>query len=444
MSLMKYFGTDGIRGEYKGEFINEVFFERLGRAVATYLERSENLKTPTIAIAGDTRFSSELLKKAFCRGLLNAKVLDFACVPTPALAFGTIQTNADLGVMITASHNPYTDNGIKFFDCNARKISDEAQNRIEEIFDAGDFGDGEAPQILSVDMRDRYIKKMESILPENSLSGIKIVLDTANGATSGISSEVLRHYGAEVLELGNSPDGRNINENIGSEHPERMCELVKESGAFVGLAHDGDGDRLVVCDENGNKIAGECVMGLVAIEEKQALRLKNDAIVTTIQSNIGLDESLAKFGIKVFRSGVGDRLVMQKILENNLSMGGENSGHYIFMDISPCGDGLAAAVKLLATVLNKGIRISDISGVVSLYPSVSSALKVARKTPICDTKNLSKAIELCKSKLGDKGRVLIRYSGTENKIRLLVEGEDKALNQECMKLLLKNVEIDLQ
>lgn len=444
LRLMKYFGTDGIRGEYKGEFINEIFFERLGRAASTYLRRIAGLKCPRIAIAGDPRFSSESLKMAFCRGACGCEIFDFTCIPTPALAFGTLQMKADLGVMITASHNPCIDNGIKFFDSKARKISDEAQDSIEQIFDSGDFYEGEVPQISKVDMRRRYIDKMESILPENSLAGIRIVLDTANGATCGISSEVLRHYGAEVLELGNSPDGRNINENIGSEHPEMMCELVKKSKAFVGLAHDGDGDRLVVCDENGNKIAGECVMGLVAIEENQAGKLKNNGIATTVQSNIGMDESLAHYGIKVFRSGVGDRLVMQKILENDLAMGGENSGHYIFMDISPCGDGLAAAVKLLATVLEKRIKISDISSVVSLYPSISKAVKVLRKTPIKDTENLSKAIAVCESKLGKRGRVLVRYSGTENKIRLLVEGESPSANQDCMKLLLKNVEIDLQ
>ena len=441
---MKYFGTDGIRGEYGGEFINEAFFERLGGAVSAYLSNKLGLSSPRLAIAGDTRFSSEPLKRAFCGGLRGVEVLDFGCAPTPALAFGTLHKRADLGVMITASHNPCTDNGIKFFDSLARKISDEAQLEIERLFDEAAVADAPAALVEACDIKGPYIEKMSSILPEGCLAGLKIVLDMANGATSGISSAVLRGYGAELLEIGNSPDGKNINANIGSEHPEAMLELVKKSGAFVGLAHDGDGDRLVVCDENGEKIAGECVMGLIAISEKRRGLLKNDALVTTVQSNMGLDESLKELGISVFRSGVGDRLVMQKMLEKSAVMGGENSGHYIFTDISPCGDGLAAAVKLLATVLDKKIKISEMSKVVSLYPSISKALKVARKTPIAETANLSRALSECEAKLADSGRILMRYSGTENKIRLLVEGKNPKLNEDCMKLLIKNVEIDLQ
>lgn len=441
---MKYFGTDGIRGEYKGEYINEVFFERLARAVSKYLLENSKGKTPVLAIAGDTRFSSELLKKAFCDGLRGVKVLDFGCVPTPALAFGTIKRNADLGVMITASHNPYTDNGIKFFDSFARKASDETQLTFERYFDENVTSDAPKAEVVKDDVRSLYIEKMSSILPQGALSGLKIVLDTANGATSGISSVVLRGYGAEVFEIGNMPDGKNINDNIGSEHPECLCAKVKEVGAFAGLAHDGDGDRLVVCDEFGNKIAGECVMGLIALFEKRKNTLKNDGLVTTVQSNMGMDESLKKSGIKVFRSGVGDRLVMREMLDRGVEMGGENSGHYIFMDISPCGDGLAAAVKLLATVLDLKLKISQMDGVVKLYPSISKAIKVARKTPLAETKNLSKAIAKCDELLAGKGRTLVRYSGTENKIRLLVEGENPQTNQDCMQLLLENVEIDLQ
>ncbi|MBR4596959.1 MAG: phosphoglucosamine mutase, partial [Opitutales bacterium] len=422
---MKYFGTDGIRGEYGGERVNEEFFRGLGAAVSRHLHlRFPQKPLPKIAIAGDTRFSSEPLKAAFCEGLRGVEVEDFGCVPTPALAFGVLKQKADFGVMITASHNPHTDNGIKFFDENARKADDEAQLQIEEFFDAKIKPQGEKAAVKKVDMRSHYIEKMGSILPKNCLSGMKIALDCANGATAGISGEVLRGYGAEVFEIGVSPDGKNINNNIGSEHPEALSELVKKTGAFVGLAHDGDGDRLVVCDERANKIAGECVMGLVALQAKRENSLKGGGIVTTVQSNIGLDESLKQSGISVFRSGVGDRLVMRLMLEKGCEIGGENSGHYIFMDISPCGDGLAAAVKLLATIMKLKIKISEMGSVVSLYPSIQKALKVARKTPIAETAHLSKTIEKIGEKMAGKGRVLIRYSGTENKIRLLVEGED--------------------
>ena len=442
---MKYFGTDGIRGEYGGDCVNEKFFEGLGAAVSEHLHlKFPNKALPKIAIAGDTRFSSELLKNAFCAGLRGVEVEDFGCVPTPALAFGVLRQKADFGVMITASHNPYTDNGIKFFDENARKASDEAQTQIEELFDAKAKPAGGAAVVKKIDMRSGYIEKMSSILPQNCLRGMKIALDCANGATAGISGEVLRGYGAEVFEIGVSPDGKNINNNIGSEHPEALAALVKETGAFIGLAHDGDGDRLVVCDEFSNKIAGECVMGLIALSAKRENALKGGAIVTTVQSNTGMDESLKKSGIGVYRSGVGDRLVMRLMLEKGCEIGGENSGHYIFMDVSPCGDGLAAAVKLLATLMKLRIKVSQMGGVVSLYPSIQKAVKVARKTPIDKAPNLSKAIAQIEKKMAGRGRILIRYSGTENKIRLLVEGSDAAFNEEAMALLLKNVEIDLQ
>ncbi len=441
---MKYFGTDGIRGEYGGECVNETFFEGLGKAVSKHLQLKIKNRLPKIAIAGDTRFSSELLKAAFCKGLRGVDVQDFGCVPTPALAFGVLKQEADFGVMITASHNPYTDNGIKFFDENARKASDEAQEEIEKFFDEKISGDGESATISKVDMRSHYIAKMSSILPKDCLKGLKIALDCANGATAGISGEVLRSYGAEVFEIGISPDGKNINNNIGSEHPEALAQLVKDTGAFIGLAHDGDGDRLVVCDENSNKIAGECVMGLIGIEAARQNALKGGAIVTTVQSNIGMDESLKARNIGVLRSGVGDRLVMRLMLERGCEIGGENSGHYIFMDISPCGDGLAAAVKLLSTLLALKIKVSQMSGVVSLYPSISKAIKVARKTPISETPSLASAIEKIENEMSGKGRVLVRYSGTENKIRLLVEGADASLNEKSMQELLKCVENDLQ
>ncbi|MBO6102477.1 MAG: phosphoglucosamine mutase [Opitutales bacterium] len=441
---MKYFGTDGIRGEYGGQYVNEKFFEGLGAAVSEHLRRKFPQKTPKIASAGDTRFSSELLKSAFCKGVRGAEIEDFGCVPTPALAFGVLRRKADFGVMITASHNPFTDNGIKFFDESARKASDEAQTEIENLFDSKIEPRGGAAKIVKVDMRSAYTEKMSSLLPAGFLSGVKIALDCANGATSAISGAVLRNLGAEVVEIGVCPDGKNINNNIGSEHPEALCALVREIGAHVGLAHDGDGDRLVVCDENGVKIAGECVMGLIALDAKRAGTLSGGAIVTTVQSNIGMDESLKAEGVGVLRSGVGDRLVMRKMLENSCNIGGENSGHYIFMDVSPCGDGLAAAVKLLATVLRRKMKFSEMSGVVKLYPSVSKAVKVARKIPIGETKNLSKCLEECAAKLGGRGRTLVRYSGTENKIRLLVEGADAKANAECMAELLKCVDLDLQ
>ncbi len=438
---MKYFGTDGIRGKYQGEFINEDFFKKIGAAVSVYFA-GKNLK---IALAGDPRYSSESLASAFCEGLKgNIEVLNFGSIPTPALAFGVLQTGADLGVMITASHNPSSDNGIKFFDSKALKASDEFQEKIENLIDEGALAEGESAKVLKQDMRLKYIEKMSSILPANSFKGLTIALDCANGATAGISGEVLRNYGAEVFEIGVSPDGKNINQEIGSEHTEKLRELLASKNAFIGLAHDGDGDRLVVCDEFANQIEGECILGLIGINEKLKGALQGGGVVTTIQSNTGLDESLKKEGIDVFRSGIGDRLVMQLMLEKNCNIGGENSGHYIFTEVSPCGDGLAAALKLLDTLLALKIKPSEISAKVSLYPCVSKALAVARKLPVNEAKNLSLAMAQAEEKLAGKGRILVRYSGTENKIRLLAEGENEQQVKEIMQKLVKSVEIDLQ
>lgn len=441
---MKYFGTDGIRGAFGGECVNAEFFKRIGAAVSRLLLESVSGRKPRIAVAGDTRFSSEELKAAFVSGMRGVEVLDFGCVPTPALAFGVLKAGADFGAMVTASHNPSSDNGIKFFDSLARKASDEAQGEIERLVDSGASPEGEPAVCERVDMRSPYMEKMASILPAGCLSGMKIVLDCANGATAGISGPVLRSYGAEVFEIGVNPDGRNINDGVGSEHPERLSLMVREKGADIGLAHDGDGDRLVVCDESGNLIPGECVMGLIAIEAARMGALKGGALVTTVQSNMGMDESLKKRGIGVLRSGVGDRLVMRMMLESGCEIGGENSGHYIFMDVSPCGDGLAAAAKLLATLRELRMKVSEMGGAVSLYPSIQKAVKVARKIPVELAPSLSKAVSECAAMLGARGRLLVRYSGTENKIRLLVEGADAALNEKCMDELLKSVGNDLQ
>ena len=354
--------------------------------------------------------------------------------------------------MITASHNPYTDNGIKFFDSKARKVEDEAQERLETLLEKYYSPDSSyapktfAPRKISAGSfaRDEYAKKMASIFPADFLEGVKVVIDMANGATSGISSKVFAEYGAQVFELGRDPTGLNINDGIGSQHPEKMAEYCRKVGADVGFAHDGDGDRVVVADENGSILEGEEILGLIALDAKRRGKLSADAIVTTLQSNMGLDESLAENGIGVFRSGIGDRLVMREMLANNCAIGGENSGHFIFSEISPCGDGLAAALAVLSLVAQNGGKLSALRGGIKMYPQLAKAVKVARKTPIEQTANLSKAMDECSSILGLEGRILVRYSGTEKKIRLLVEGKGSEKIAQCMKLLENAVELDLQ
>ena len=448
---MKYFGTDGIRGTYGDTEISEPFFEALGRAAADWLAENGGGK---IVVGGDTRASTDALKAAFVSGLEKggAACEDLGVLPTPALAYGVLAHGAAAGAMITASHNPYTDNGIKFFDSKARKVEDEAQERLETLLEKYYSPDSSyapktfAPRKISAGSfaRDEYAKKMASIFPAGFLKGVKIVIDMANGATSGISSKVFADYGAQVFELGCEPTGLNINDGIGSQHPEKMAAYCKEVGADVGFAHDGDGDRVVVCDDKFSILEGEEVMGLIATEEYERGRLAADAIVTTLQSNTGLDESLAAKGIKVFRCGIGDRLVMREMLDRGCNVGGENSGHFIFSEISPCGDGLAAALAVLSVMARKRKKLSELRGGIAMYPCVSKAVAVARKTPIEETANLSKALKKCDELLAGRGRTLVRYSGTEKKIRLLAESPDAEKARQCMEILLAAVEIDLK
>ncbi len=448
---MKYFGTDGIRGTYGDFEIREPFFYALGKAAAK-LAREKNGK---LVVGADTRASSESLKDAFCKGLRDggAQALDLGVLPTPALAYAVLKLDADMGAMITASHNPYTDNGIKFFDQFARKVEDDVQLRLEaeleaELPSAKDIIVPPTPERKAIKAGDfalnEYAKKMSSIFPEGFLKGMKIAIDMANGATSKISSTVFANYGAEVVESSCSPDGFNINDGVGSQHPEQISKLCTECGANIGFAHDGDGDRVVVCDESGSILEGEEIMGLIALDALERGTLKGGAIVTTLQSNLGLDESLAKSGIKVFRSGIGDRLVMREMLANSCNIGGENSGHFIFSEVSPCGDGLAAALSVLSVMSRKGGKLSELRGGIAMYPVQSCAIAVERKTPLAETANLSKAMAECEKSLEGEGRILVRYSGTEKKIRLLVEGKDPSKIETAMQLLKKAVEIDLK
>ncbi len=448
---MKYFGTDGIRGTYGETQISEPFFEALGIAAGEWLAENGGGK---IVVGGDTRASTDALKSAFVAGLkkAGADFEDMEVLPTPALAYAVLARGAKLGAMITASHNPHTDNGIKFFDHNARKAEDAMQEWLEERLEKHfDFSAPYKPQAFAARKikpgkfaLEEYAAKMASIFPKDFLKGLKIAIDMANGATSSISSKVFKMYGAEVFEIGREPTGLNINDAIGSQHPDKMAELCKASGADVGFAHDGDGDRVVVADETGSILEGEEILGLIAIDAKARGALGENALVTTLQSNMGLDESLRENGIEVFRSGIGDRLVMREMLARGATIGGENSGHFIFSEVSPCGDALAAALALLSVMSSKGGKLSKLRGGIKMYPQLAKAVAVARKTPIEETANLAPAMKKCGEILGAEGRLLIRYSGTEKKIRLLAEGKDASKIAECMRLLEKAVELDLK
>lgn len=459
---MKYFGTDGIRGKYAGNCINEEFFSALGLALAAFLK--DRGMSGGVIVGRDTRSTGKSLADALVCGLSmgGIKTEDLGVLPTPALAYGVLKRKSSIGAMITASHNPHTDNGIKFFDEFARKIDDDIQLELERLTEEI-LGSEKKSALCSKKSLEKiceeskgaelsagvfgaidYAEKMSSLFPSNFLSGMKIALDCANGAMSGIALKVMRNYGAEVVCVGDAPDGLNINLKMGSQHTESISALCQKIGADAGFAFDGDGDRVVVCDENCEILEGECVMGLIAIDAKNRNVLKNNAIVTTTQSNMGMDASLKKFGINVYRSGIGDRLVMRKMLEKDCTIGGENSGHFIFSEISPCGDGLAAALAVLSALVKSGSKVSAAKCDIVLNPLLQCAIDVARKTPVEETPTLSKAIAKCEVDLGSNGRVFVRYSGTEDKIRLLVESPNASKNEESLKLLASCVENDLK
>ena len=423
----KYFGTDGIRGAYGESVLTDEFATRLGRAVSQWIgEEGEAL---TVAIGRDTRASGPALLIAFARGFQsgsNIRVIDLGVLPTPAIAVCVRNVGATLGVAITASHNPAQDNGIKFFNSLGKKLTDSQELEIESLVDRIDTSDTvETPQIeVSSAGESAYLDLLYPTLPEGSLKGFRIVVDTANGAACNTTPALLKALGAELFVYGNEPNGLNINEGVGSQYPKHLSEKVLEHQAHVGIAHDGDADRLLICDESGKVVSGDTLLGLLALQESKHGRLEKNTLVATQQSNIGLDYTLGKAGISVVRTSIGDRYVLEEMSKSGYNLGGESSGHVIVSDINTTGDGLAAALKLLAILVEERKPLSELQSRVTLFPQVSTAIEVVEKKPLEDLEGIQSILGELESEMGEAGRVLLRYSGTENKIRLLVEGED--------------------
>lgn len=431
----KYFGTDGVRGPYGGTVVNEAFAARLGSATARWLKANQVGEGPAIVLIGrDPRFSGEALERALSGGFRAEGCLPISLgvLPTPAVARAVISFKGALGAVVTASHNPALDNGIKFFGANGRKLSDDQEAIIEAALHQ------EVPLAVNEFVRrwpllarvrtdgiEEYVRAASSILPENAIAGWKLVLDTANGATCATSSVVLGKLGASIAPIGNMPDGRNINRLVGSEHPEAMCARVRETGARLGIAHDGDGDRCVLCDEKGEVLDGDEILTLLALQALQEGKLAQNTLVVTVQSNLGVDAAVQAAGGKVVRSAVGDRYVIQKMHETGATLGGESSGHIIFSEVSPTGDGLVAAIKVIEAMLKTGKPLSELRRGLQKFPQATSAVAVKKKVPVEDLPQLSAAMKEIEAGFGPKGRLLVRYSGTEPKLRLLVEGPDQ-------------------
>ncbi|HVS53649.1 MAG TPA: phosphoglucosamine mutase [Opitutaceae bacterium] len=425
----QFFGTDGVRGLYGGPVMNEPFAARLGLAAARWLRKIGDGKAEIgkVLIGRDTRFSGSTLETAIARGLNagGAEAISLGVVPTPAVSRAVVRERAALGVVITASHNPAEDNGIKFFGPAGVKLTDDDEAEIEALLPATTLK-AETP-LEKLDAIADYTAATQALLPAGSLRGWKIVVDTANGATCETTPRVLRALGAEVPGIGDVPDGRNINAGVGSEHPEQLVARVRKENARLGLAHDGDGDRCVLCDERGDVLDGDELLTILATHALQHRSLAKNTLVVTVQSNLGVDAAIAAAGGRVLRTAVGDRYVIERMRAEGAMLGGESSGHIICAEISPTGDGLVAALKVLEVMLATGQPLSELRRRLRKFPQRSVALKVREKKPLDALPGLSAAIRQLERELGERGRVLVRWSGTEAKLRLLVEGPSDAM-----------------
>jgi phosphoglucosamine mutase len=437
MSARRYFGTDGIRGVANIEPMTSETVTRLGMAVATRLGQSG--RRPRIVIGKDTRLSGYLFETAMATGIVSmgADVWVTGPLPTPAIAFITSSMRADAGVVISASHNPYQDNGIKLFTRAGFKLDDQVEAEIEQLMDSPGLGDMRAqPEDIGYTRRiedapGRYIVHCKGTFPaELTLDGVDIVVDSAHGAAYRVAPAVFTELGARVTSLGASPDGRNINKDSGALHPEALCRAVVERGAAVGIALDGDADRLVMCDHHGQIIDGDAVMALCATRMLASGRLSKNTLVATVMSNIGLEHCIRAAGGQLLRTDVGDRYVVEAMRRGGYNLGGEQSGHLVFLDHMTTGDGLIAALRVLAIMVSEEQPLSELAHVMTRTPQVLINTHVARKRPLEELPAVQQMIAAVESELGEDGRVLVRYSGTEPKARVMIEGPNEAMIME--------------
>lgn len=438
-----YFGTDGVRGPYGSATMNEVFAWRLGAAAGWWLKANTG-SAGKIVIGRDTRTSGVALAQAVADGLAYAggEVYSLEVLPTPAVALAVRQQQAALGVVITASHNPVADNGIKFFGAGGRKLTDADEAQIEQLMPATRLSAQTAP-LPKLDGIGDYLAAAGNLLPA-PLTGWRIVLDTAHGAATQTSSAALRAAGADLVCIGAEPDGANINAGVGSEYPEKMCAAVRTRGARLGIAHDGDGDRCILCDEKGEVLDGDEMLTILALHALRLGRLANKTLVVTVQSNLGVDAAVTAAGGRVCRTPVGDRYVIERMVAEGANLGGESSGHVICSDVSPTGDGLVAALKVIEVMLATGQPLSVLRRALRKFPQLSVALKVKDKKPLESLPTLSAASKSIEAQLGTQGRVLVRYSGTEPKLRLLVEGPTAAVVKAALDKLVAAARADLE
>jgi phosphoglucosamine mutase len=442
-----FFGTDGVRGRVSGPVINPDFLRRLAFAAGKAMHPA-GVVAPLAVLGRDTRASGESLEGAVCDGLLAAgwNVLLLGVLPTPAVALAARESGAALGVVLTASHNPAGDNGIKFFNGAGSKLDDATEVRIESHLPPDDLASAVAAGVASraTSAGDAYVRRMISLLPAGCLAGWRIAFDGANGATCATTPFVMRALGADVISIGCEPDGTNINAGVGSEHPAALAALVKNAGARLGIAHDGDGDRLVLCDETGSVLDGDEMLTLLACHAIERGALAGGKLVVTVQSNIGVDAAVRRAGGSVVRCDVGDRYVTAAMAREGAVFGGESSGHLVFSQVSPTGDGLVGALESIRVMIETGKPLSELRKQLVRFPQMTEAIRVREKLPIEACSTLMSTIREAGVALGQRGRVLVRYSGTEPKIRLLVEGPAESEVTQWMNRLREAVGRDLE
>ncbi|EIJ79969.1 phosphoglucosamine mutase [Bacillus methanolicus PB1] len=430
----KYFGTDGVRGVANSELTPELAF-KLGRFGGYVLTKDK--ERPKVLIGRDTRISGHMLEGALVAGLLSigAEVMRLGVISTPGVAYLTKALGAQAGVMISASHNPVADNGIKFFGPDGFKLSDEQEREIEKLLD---LEEDNLPRPIGADLGQvndyfeggqKYLQYLKQTVDED-FSGIHIALDCAHGATSSLATHLFADLDADLSTMGASPNGLNINDGVGSTHPKALASFVIEKGADVGLAFDGDGDRLIAIDENGNIVDGDQIMYICGKYMKEQGRLKHSTVVSTVMSNLGFYKALETLGIESVQTAVGDRYVVEEMKKNGYNLGGEQSGHIIFLDYNTTGDGLLTGLQLVNIMKMTQKPLSELAGEMKKFPQMLVNVRVADKHHVTDNEKVKKVIEQIENEMNGNGRILVRPSGTEPLVRIMAEAPTEDLCHE--------------
>lgn len=443
----KYFGTDGVRGIANKELTAELAYQ-IGRCGGYVL--AGQAPKPKVVIGMDTRISGVMLESALIAGLLSigADVIRLGVVSTPAVAYLTRTLKADAGVMISASHNPVQDNGIKFFGSDGFKLSDETELQIEELLDKAvdelprPIGDGLGTVTIDNESKAKYLEHLKTTIT-SSFKGLKVVLDCANGAAYELAPQLFRELGAEVHTIGAEPNGLNINDHCGSTHPELLKQEVLRLGADIGLAFDGDADRLIAIDERGDEVDGDYILCICGDAMNRAGKLKDSTVVTTVMSNFGFYKAAKQLGLNTAQTAVGDRYVMAEMIRGGYNLGGEQSGHVIFLDYNTTGDGILTAIQLVDTMVSSGKRLSELKQVMKQFPQVLVNVRVQDKSKFAGNPTIEEAITVVERQLSDNGRVLVRPSGTESLIRVMAEGPEKTELEKLVSQIVTVVEKEL-